>query len=67
MDIGDVLKKAIERAGVTRYVISKETGIEQSALSRFISGERGLSMEAIGKLCEYLGLELRPKAKRKAR
>lgn len=52
------LKDAISKAEVTRYRIAKETGISESALSRFMSGERGLSMEALDRLLEYLGLEV---------
>ena len=59
------LKDAIETSGVTRYRISQETGIEESALSRFMSGKRGLSMEAIDRLLEYLNLEVVEKSKRR--
>ena len=52
------LKDAIANCGVTRYRIAQDTGIEESALSRFVSGERGLSMEALDRLLEYLGLEV---------
>ena len=56
--ISDQLRDAIEASGETRYRISKETGIAQSALSRFMSGERGLTSSAVDKLAEYLNLEL---------
>jgi transcriptional regulator with XRE-family HTH domain len=59
--IGGALRKAIDVAGesgVSRYRISKDTGVEQSALSRFMSGERGLDLVSVEKLAEYLGLEL---------
>jgi hypothetical protein len=67
MGVIDSIRKAIRQAKVSRYQIAQDTGIHESALSRFVSGERGLSMEAVDTLCDYLGLELRPKAKRKAR
>lgn len=59
------LKDSIIKSGFTRYRIGIDTGIEASALSRFISGERGLSMKAIDRLLEYLGLEVVEKSKRK--
>jgi hypothetical protein len=59
------LKEAIENSRVTRYRISQETGIEESALSRFMSGKRGLSMESIDQLLEYLNLEVVEKSKRR--
>jgi transcriptional regulator with XRE-family HTH domain len=58
--IVDTLKQSIERANVSRYEISKQTGIEQSTLSRFMSGERKPSIDAIERLCKYFNLELRP-------
>jgi transcriptional regulator with XRE-family HTH domain len=52
------LKEAIEQSGKTRYRIAQDTEIAESALSRFMSGERGLSMESLDRLLEYLGLEV---------
>jgi transcriptional regulator with XRE-family HTH domain len=46
---------------VTRYRIARETGIEQSALSRFVSRKRGLSREAIDALAEFFDVELVPR------
>lgn len=54
------IRKAIETSGRTRYSICKELKIPQSTLSRFMSGERGLSMEVLDPLGLLLGLELKP-------
>ena len=62
--ISDQLRDAIESSKVSRYRVSIETGISQSALSRFMSGERGLPLSTIDTLAEYLDLEL---TKRKPR
>jgi transcriptional regulator with XRE-family HTH domain len=56
--VSEQLRKAMERSGMTRYEIAKQAGIEQSSLSRFFSGERGLSQDAIDAICELLGLRL---------
>ena len=59
--ISERLRQAIAAAadaGISRYRISKETGVEQSALSRFMSGERGLDLSSVEKLAAYLELEL---------
>ncbi len=63
--ISDQIRKAIRQCSMSRYAIWKATGIDQATLSRFMSGERGLSMEAMDKLAEFLGLELRTRDKRK--
>lgn len=59
------LLDAIERSGLSRYAISKATGIPQSQLSRFVHGQEGLSIESINSICELLGLRLVGPAKRK--
>ena len=52
---------------MTRYRIAKESNLSQSQLSRLMSGERGLSIEALEVLAECLGLEItiRPKKRKK--
>ena len=57
--IVDQLRKAIETSGKTQYSLSKATGVDQSVLSRFIHGERTISLETAARLCKHLGLELR--------
>ena len=54
----DQLRKAIRDSGETRYAIGKATGVSQSIIDRFLSGERGISLETAAKLCEYLRVEL---------
>lgn len=64
----DQVRQAIEECGETRYAICKATGLDNATLCRFISGERGLSMNALDTVAEYLDLHIvskRPKAKRK--
>ena len=57
------IREAIEAGDKTRYRLSKETSIPQSQLSRFMTGEKGLSFDAMERLAEALGLEIiiRPK------
>jgi len=60
--VTEQLRDAVVRCGKTRYVITLETGIPSSVLSRFVASGRGLRSENIDKLCIYLGLELKPKS-----
>jgi len=64
--ISDDLRRAIEASGKSRYRICKDNEIPESQMSRFMSGEVGLSLAVLDRLCAYLGLELR-KSKRKGR
>ena len=52
----DQLRQAIDDSGLTRYQIAKGTGIDESALAKFYNGHRGLSMDALNALGEFLQL-----------
>jgi transcriptional regulator with XRE-family HTH domain len=54
----DALRRAIEQSEKTRYRISKETGIAEAVLSRFMHGKGGLSVESIDRICESIGARL---------
>ena len=56
--VSEEIRKAIQTAEVSRYRIAQDTGVEESTLSRFLTGERGLSMDAIDRLAEYFGYRL---------
>ena len=62
----DEICDAIEASGKSRYRIAQESGIAESGLSRLMSGERGLSIDTLERLADYLGSELvmRPKRHR---
>ncbi|MCE5268282.1 MAG: helix-turn-helix domain-containing protein [Planctomycetaceae bacterium] len=63
----DQLRHAILNSGQSQYAICKATGIDKTALSRFVNGERGVSMEVLNTLGEYLGLRIvadKPQAKK---
>ena len=66
--LDDQLRQAVLNCGQSQYAICKATGIDKTALSRFINGERGVSMEVMNTLGEYLGLRIvadKPKSKAK--
>ena len=56
--VSDQIRKAIDDSGLTRYEIAKQTGIDESALAKFYNGHRGLSMEALNALGEFLQLTI---------
>jgi DNA-binding Xre family transcriptional regulator len=66
MDVIDTLRRAIKQADVSQYKICQDTGIDKATLSRFVRGERGLSLENIDAVCRRLGLTLKAE-KRKTR
>lgn len=62
------LRQIVADSGQTLGELARETGIDKSTLSRFINGQRGLSMEALDALGKYLGLRIvkatKPRAKK---
>ncbi len=64
--VTDQLRRLVRDSGLSCYAIAKETGVSESALSRFLSGERGLSGKALDTLGEYFGWTItarKPRAK----
>jgi transcriptional regulator with XRE-family HTH domain len=57
------LRQAILSAKLSRYAISKLSGVSQAVLSRFVTGGRTLTLETAAKLADALGLELSPRRK----
>ena len=51
----------MNNSGMSRYAICKAIGFNQGAMSRFMSGKGGLSLEMIDRLAEVLGLEVATK------
>ena len=54
----DQLRKAIVDSGESQLAISEAIGINQGNLSKFLSGERGLSLDNFAELCSYFKLKL---------
>lgn len=59
-----IVRKAIHESGLSRYEISKQTGVEESVLSRFVSGERSMNLDTLDRLRSVLKLELKRKRRR---
>ena len=67
--LSEQLRDAILDADVSRYRISQDTGLTEAALSRFVNGVAGLSLDSIDIVAEYLELDIvrRKPNKRKRR
>jgi hypothetical protein len=64
--VTDTIRRAIDDSGKSRYRVCKDLGIPEAQMSRFMGETGGFSLPVLDRLCEYLGLELRP-SKRKGR
>jgi ribosome-binding protein aMBF1 (putative translation factor) len=66
--IEDQLRIAIDGYEWSLTALARESNIRESALKRFMDGERNLSLSAASRLCEYFGMRLtRPKYNRVVR
>src|SRR5262245_11256657 len=57
-DLIEQLRGAVAGCGISMNRLGKEAGVNQAQLSRFIRGERTLTLPTAAKLCAYLGLRL---------
>lgn len=58
------LRTALKQCGKSRYRVSKDTGIPEATLSRFVMRKIPLRGKNIDTLCTYLGLILTKRAAR---
>jgi transcriptional regulator with XRE-family HTH domain len=69
-DLSDLVRRAIEDCGKTRYEIAKATGVSEGGLSRFMSGERDMTLRLLDRIAPVIGVKFvveRPKRRRKGR
>ena len=65
MAISDQLRAAVEGSGLTRHAIATAAGIPGPSLHRFMTGERGLTLETAAKLAAFFQMQLtKPKRPR---
>lgn len=63
----DQVRDAIGASDLSLYAIAKAAEIYLSTLTRFMSGERGLSIDALEKLAPVLRLEIIVTEKKKTK
>jgi hypothetical protein len=56
--LSDQIRAFVDSSGHSRYEICKATGLDQGAMSHFIAGRRGLSLDSLDKLAEFLNLRI---------
>src|SRR5262245_14898694 len=54
----DQIRQAVRDCGSSRYVLAKQLGISESTISRFMAGNRGLTLDLLDKLADVLGLQV---------
>jgi transcriptional regulator with XRE-family HTH domain len=56
--LSDQIRQAVDASGLSRYRICKELGIGEATMSRFMSGQGGLSMATLDVLADLLNLRV---------
>lgn len=57
------LQRVILASGMSLNRLGKEAGVSQGQLSRFVRGDRTLTLPAVDRLCSFFGLKLVRKGK----
>jgi plasmid maintenance system antidote protein VapI len=63
--LSEPLRRAIVESGISFHQLQEQTGVERASISRFVACKRSLRLDVADRLAAQLGLELRPKAKRR--
>lgn len=58
LTLSDQIRKLVRTSEHSRYRICAETGIDQGAMSHFLAGHRGLSLDSLDRLGEFLRLRI---------
>jgi transcriptional regulator with XRE-family HTH domain len=58
LPLTEQIQQAIDASGMSRYRVCKLIGLSESTMSRFMSGQTGLSCAVLNKLGELLGLRI---------
>lgn len=56
--ISEQVRRAVNESGLSRYRICKTGGIDQAAMSRFMSGKMEIKIGTLDALADVLGLEI---------
>ena len=67
VSLADHIRAAAQESGMSVYQIAKETGLDQSALNRFLNGTRdNVRLDVANRLFEFFELRVvRPRRRKK--
>lgn len=60
LNLEEQLRTAIQESGLTPTALARVTGVDQAVLSRFVNGDRGVTLNTAARVAAHLGLALRP-------
>ena len=54
--LADRFRRSIQASGLSLSELARRSGVDHSRLSRFVRGERDLTLDAVDRLCAVLGV-----------
>ena len=66
MDFRTEVLRAMKQQKMSAYRLAKETGLPARTVQIFVAGTQDTTTERLAKMCMVLGLELKPKSRRRA-
>ncbi len=67
MDLRAIVLKEIRRRDMSAYRLAQLTGLPMRTLQRFTAGDNDLRLDALGRVLDVLGFEIRPAQRRKGK
>ena len=67
LPLSEQIREAVRSSGLSMLAVARGAEIDRSTMSKFLSGERGLSMSALDRLGEFLDLRIVAGKRRKER
>ena len=62
--ISEQVRRAIEECGMTRYRLSQVSGVSEGMLSRYMTGEREMTLRTLDRLAPFIGVQIAVKRPR---
>jgi transcriptional regulator with XRE-family HTH domain len=67
MSFRKIIRAEVTRQGLSGYRVAKLSGIPMRTVQAYLAGSRDLTGERLARIVDALGLELRPRRRRKGR
>lgn len=65
MSFRRIIRAEVARRGLSGYRVAKLAEVSMRSVQAYLAGERDLAGERLARIAEALGLELRPRRRRK--
>ena len=65
--ISDRVIRAIETCGMSRYALSKASGVSEGELCRVVAGQRSMTLRTLDRLAPFIGVRVTVKRPKKTK